>query len=256
MNTVTKPSTGIHPSIACFPDSSEKVIPYFFKRMKLLIVDDEECISSLLEAVFSTPLIRVVKATNESDASALIAASPTHWHCWIVDMNLGKQNQEGLDIIERHSRFPFVIVYSGTGSMENAARAIRLGVAAVIDKSPVAINKLIAKTCSLLPLGLLCRGLLPKSRDIFFALMDTIIANHHEWAARVNLSLRQLENICSIHTGLTPSAVLPFYYGMQYLLHRTITMHELPVEYVVNDLFFMNCLEFVVRKIEMYGHLM
>lgn len=252
MNTGVNKSTAVDSFVITATESHDELLRHFFKRMKLLVVDAEERFQSALQTAFSTTLIDVVTACNRHEATTAIAASSAHWHCWIMEINL---ECEGLDIVEDHPQFPFVIIHSGMGSMEQAARAIRLGVAEVIDKTAGSINRLITKTCALLPLGMLCRGMLPKNRDVFFTLTKSIIINHREWAEKVNLSLRQLENICNLHTGLSPSLVLPFYYGMQYLLHTTIDLHDLPVEYVINERFFLDCLEFVSMKIGMYGGL-
>jgi DNA-binding NarL/FixJ family response regulator len=242
-----------HASSAIEADSQSGVlISRFLKRMKLLIADTDTSILASLATAFSTPLVDVKTASDANQATNAISRSSCPWHTWIFDISLGKRGCEGLEIIEKHQHYPFVIVHSGIGSMEKAAHAIRLGVAEVIDKTAESVSRLIEKTCALLPLGMLCKGRLLKSRGVFFTLAENVIMHHREWAERVNLSLRQLENVCNLHTDLTPSLVLPFYYGMRYLLQTTIDLRHMPVEYVVNERFFLECIEFVARRIEGY----
>jgi len=231
---------------------SEKLTTYFSNRMKLLVVDDSEITLSYIEGFFSTPLINVSTVSNSNDAFSLIAESPLLWHCWIIDINLGMRENDGLDIIERHKTFPFTIVFSGMGSMETAVKAMELGAAEVVDKKPEAINKLILKTCKLMPLSLLCKGRLQKNRNIFFLLKENIIKDHNEWALSANLSLRQLQNICNLYAGMPPTFVLPFYYGLQYLLLSSFEAFSLPPEYSANQEFFQNCLTFLEQNLPYY----
>ena len=168
-------------------------------------------------------------------------------------MNLGQRLNEGLDFIERYKTFPFTIIFSGMGSMEMAAKAMELGVAEVVDKTVDATNKLILKTCKLMPLSLLCKGRLQKNRSVFFLLKENIFKDHNEWAYAANLSLRQLQNICRLYTGMSPSFVLPFYYGIQFLLLSSFEAFKLPAEFSLNQSFFRQCADFVDQNILHYN---
>ncbi len=228
----------------------ETILRFFSKRIKLLIVEDDENVRGYLEGFFTTPFIQVEPAANVDEAFRIISSSALPWHCWIVDINLGKRS--GLDIVEINRQFPFTIIYSGLGSMELAAQAIKLGAAEVIEKKPDSIFKLIMKTCKLIPLSFLCKGFLPKNITVFFLLRENIVRNHLDWANRANLSLRQLQNICGIHTGIPPTYVLPFYYGMQFILLKSFECNEFPVEYASNLSFFKHCLQFVENNLPYY----
>ena len=230
----------------------DKLTNCFAKRMNLLIVDDSEMVITCLEGFFSTPFINVSTATTVDSAFKLISTPSRQWHCWIIDMNLGNRLNEGLDIIEQNKSFPFSIIFSGIGSMETAAQAMELGAAEIIDKTHDAINKLILKTCRLMPISMLCKGRLQKNRSVFFLLKENIIKDCHEWAYAANLSLRQLQNICTLYTGMSPSYVLPMYYGMQQLLVSSFKQFKHPSEYFENESFFYACLDFIDQNLPYY----
>jgi CheY-like chemotaxis protein len=229
---------------------SEKVAQFFLKRMKLLIVEDDEKVRETLEGFFSTPFIQVEKASNTEEAFLAFSSSANPWHCWIIDINLGRLS--GLEILKKNQQFPFAIIYSGIGSMEQAAQAVKLGAAEVIDKKPDSIFKLIIKTCNLIPIGILCKGFLPKNTHVFFLLKENLIKNQNDWAGRANLSVRQLQNICGLHTGMTPPFVIPFYYGLQYLLRSSFESIKLPDEYSAHKPFFRECLNFIDKNLPSY----
>jgi DNA-binding NtrC family response regulator len=140
-----------------------------------VIVEDDIKILEALEVLFSTPYIHVETAINAEEALLAISSSASPWHCWIIDMNLGRLS--GCAILEKHRQFPFTIIYSGIGSMEHAAEAKELGAAEVIDKKPDSILKLIVKICKLIPLSFLCKGFLPNDSKVFFQCLNFIRKN-------------------------------------------------------------------------------
>jgi ActR/RegA family two-component response regulator len=231
---------------------SDRLIEFLSKRINLLIVDDLDMTLNCLEGFFSTPFIRVFTASNSEDAFKLISMPSLQWHCWIIDMNLGKRDNEGLDIIERHEHFPFTVIFSGIGSMEIAAQATKLGVAEVVDKAHDPINKLIIKACKIMSLGVLCKMILQKNRSLFFLLKEKIIKDPHAWAYSANMSLRQLQNICYSYTRMPPSFALPMYYGLQYLLVSSFESLSPPPEYLENQIFFTNCIDFIDQNLTHY----
>jgi CheY-like chemotaxis protein len=237
--------------VSVIAEAHENLAYFFSKRIKILIVEDDKNILAYLEGFFSTPYIQVETAATAEDAFSIISSSVgMPWHCWIVDLGLGTRS--GLDIVESNRQFPFTIIHSGIGSMEIAAKAIKLGAAEVIDKKPDSIFKLIMKVCKLVPLSFLCKGFLPKNTSVFFLLKENILRNHLDWANTANLSLRQLQNICSMHTGISPTYVLPFYYGMHYLLLKSFGNDTFPIEYSSHHSFFFNCLQFVENNLPYY----
>jgi CheY-like chemotaxis protein len=229
---------------------SEKLASFFFKRMNILIVEDDDIILRCLEDFLSTSFIHVETALNAENALVAIASTNTPWHCWIIDMGLGKLS--GLAILEENRQFPFAIIHSGTGSMEQAALAMKLGAADVIDKSPNSMYKVILKICKLIPLSVLCKGFLLKNISAFFLLKENIILDHTEWAYRANVSLRQLQNICNLHTGMPPTFVIPFYYGLQYLLSLSFDSSVLTAEFLPYKPFLTDCLNFIEKNLSYY----
>jgi hypothetical protein len=129
-------------------------------------------------------------------------------------------------LIEEHNNFPFAIVYSGIGSMESASHAIRIGAEAVIDKGGGSIDKLLREVCGVAPLAVLCNGKIFKRKEVLFLLKNHTIRDPKEWAEKSGMSLRQIENISSMHTGMPPSLVIPFYYGLRHLLATDISGKE------------------------------
>jgi ActR/RegA family two-component response regulator len=238
------------PSITGLSEVPEKVNSFFSKHIKLLIVEDDENILGCLKGFFSTPYIQVETALNAENALGAISSSAKPWHCWIIDIDLGKLS--GLAILEKNRQFPFAIIYSGIRSMEQAARAVKLGAAEVIDKQPDSILKVIIKTCKLIPLSVICKGFLLKNITSFFLLKENVIKNHTDWANRANLSLRQLQNICHLRTGMPPTYVIPFYYGLQYLLLLSFGSIDLPAEYAFQKPFLSDCLNFIDKNLPYY----
>ena len=102
--------------------------------------------------------------------------------------------------------------------MENAAQAVRKGAAAVIDKGVDTADRLIREVCELVPLAFLCKGTIFKNRETLFLLKNQTVRATAEWAETANMTVRQLENITTTHTGMPPSLVIPFYYGLRHLL--------------------------------------
>jgi hypothetical protein len=102
--------------------------------------------------------------------------------------------------------------------MESAAHAVQKGAAAVIDKGVDTIDRLIREVCDLVPLAVLCKGIMHKNRETLFLLKNHTIIEPGEWAEKAGMTLRQMENISTTHTGMSPSFAIPFYYGLRYLL--------------------------------------
>ncbi|MBN2037236.1 MAG: response regulator [Chitinispirillaceae bacterium] len=198
--------------------NSASTLQFMSGRINLIIVEDEESLLSMLRATFSSPYINIVTASEMREAGEKIAQRGAIWHCWIVDMCLGERKDAGTALIEENNNFPFAIVYSGLGSMEGAARAIQKGAAAVIDKGVDTLEKLVWEACSLMPLGVLCKGVLRKKKELLFLFKEHSIRDPNEWADKAGITLRQMENISMSATGMPPSFTIPFYYGMRHLL--------------------------------------
>jgi hypothetical protein len=195
-------------------------------KINLLIVEDDEALLPALAGIFSVSCMAVVQATSLDEARSAIARPGTAWHCWIIDLCLGGKKNAGMALIEEHNDFPFAIVYSGIGSMESASHAIRIGAEAVIDKGGGSIAKLLREVCGVAPLAVLCNGKIFKRKEVLFLLKNHTIRDPKEWAEKSGMSLRQIENISSMHTGMPPSLVIPFYYGLRHLLATDISGKE------------------------------
>jgi hypothetical protein len=139
--------------------------------------------------------------------------------------------------------------------MESAAGAVKRGAASVIDKGAASLERLIGEVFGLMPLGVLCRGMLRKKKEQMFLFREHTIRNPVEWAERAGVTLRQMENISITATGLPPSNVIPFYYGLRYLLaaglgveRRLIAAKEIA--------FYWKCVEDLEKNREYYGNML
>ena len=226
-----------------------------FKRINLLIVEDDASLLLMLKNNFSLPYINIVQASSMKAARKAIAGFGGAWHCWIVDMCLGDTKNAGTALIEGHDAFPFAIVYSGLGSMEGAAGAIQKGAAAVIDKGPGTLEKLIGEACGLMPLGVLCKGVLRKKKELLFLFRDHIIRNPNEWADKAGITLRQIENISVSTTGIPPSYTIPFYNGMRYLLAESLGISGRFIA-ETDGAFYRGCVEFLEENQDYYRNML
>ena len=233
----------------------ESVSRCFSGRIHLLIVEDEEYILSALAGIFSIPSITVTTASTIDEARTAIAARGGDWHCWIIDLGLGGKKNAGMALIEESDNFPFAIVYSGLGSMESASHAIQIGAEAVIDKGFGSTAKLITEVCGLAPLAVLCNGKIFKSKEVLLLLKNNFVRDPKEWAKKSGMSLRQIENISSLHTGMPPSIVIPFYYGLNYLLLKEIHGKE-PAVNMEKLTFYKSCIDFLRENLPAYKDLL
>jgi DNA-binding NarL/FixJ family response regulator len=223
-------------------------------KINLLIVEDDETLLSTLAALFSISSIAVTTASTIDDARNAISRGGNGWHCWIIDLCLGGKENAGIALIEEHNNFPFAIVYSGIGSMESASHAIQEGAEAVIDKGYGSTAKLIREVCELAPLAVLCGGKILKSKEALFLLKNHIIREPKEWAKKSGVSLRQIENICSTHTGMPPSLVIPFYYGLRYVLESDLGGKATAIK--KEPAFYASCVDFLQKNLPKYQGLL
>jgi hypothetical protein len=231
--------------------NTDTALSFLSGRINLLIVEDEVGQLVLLKRAFALPYINVVQASTIQEARKAFARDTDAWHCWIVDMCLGETTGAGTTLIEEHGNFPFAIVYSGLGSMESAASAIQKGAAAVIDKGADTLDKLIWEAAGLMPLGVLCKGILRKKKELLFLFKEHTIQNPNEWADKAGISLRQIENISISAAGMPPSFTIPFYYGVRYLLAAGLGVDRqfIPVK---DRAFCQGCVEYVEKNRDYY----
>jgi hypothetical protein len=229
---------------------------YFSRRVNLLIIEDNESLLLALKGIFSIPCFKVTAASSIDEARKAIKRPGTLWHSWIVDMCLAGKDDAGATLIEEHRHFPFAVVYSGLRSMENAARAIQKGAAAVIDKGGDTTDKLIGEVCGLAPLAMLCRGTLSKNREVLFLLKNQTVKGPAEWADRANMSLRQLEYISQTHTEMSPTMVIFFYYGLRHLLLSDFGVKGIVTNNKEEQSFYQNCIENLQENMPAYQNIL
>jgi|GEM_PF-5515770 hypothetical protein len=220
-------------------------------RIHVLIVEDEQSLRTMLVDVFSTPCTSVSTAATIVEAENVIARHSGAWHCWIVDLCLGQKKDAGMALIEKHGNFPFAIVYSGMGSMESASHATQLGAQAVIDKGFGSTGKLLTEVCGMAPVAVLCKGTAVKSKDVLFLLKSRCIREPREWADAAGITLRQLQNIATIQTGLPPSQAIPFYYGLRRVLCACLGAGMPPLENC-DEAFLRDCVHFLEQNLHLF----
>lgn len=185
----------------------------------LLIDDDEELIDSMIDLIES-PLYSIHTAGNTVQAMEKINKKNQTWHCWVLDIAM-EEEDSGLKILQKTQHFPYVLVLSGLGSMNTASRAAKLGAAKICDKDPSLLQQLVKDLAHISSLGTLLRGQPTKYFSTFNLLATHQIRSPEEWAAKANITLRQLRRICHMHVPLSPGTIIPFFYCVRFLLERS-----------------------------------
>lgn len=185
----------------------------------LLIDDDEELIDSVIDLIES-PLYSIHTAGNTDEAMEKIHKKNHTWHCWILDIAM-EEEDSGLKILQKTQHFPYVLVLSGLGSMSTASRAAELGAAKIRDKDPSLLQQLVKDLAHISSLGTLLRGQPTKYFSTFNLLATHQIRSSEDWAGKANITLRQLRRICHMHAPLSPGTIIPFFYGVRFLLEHS-----------------------------------
>lgn len=210
-----------HPCAETMTTPVQKGLRLFEKRIGLLIVDDHEILRVSLADIFSSPLFDVTTAATVNQACDVIDQRPVPWHCWVVDIDLGR-GQSGLDLLTRYPNFQFAIVLSGLQRMSLAAEAIRLGARMAIDKDPSSVDRLHDAVCKTAALGFLFNGKKCDHIDLFQLLQDDEITTIEEWARCGCIELRKLHRICDCYPPITPKLGLALYRAVYYLLRNPV----------------------------------
>jgi hypothetical protein len=188
----------------------------FRHKVKLLIIDDDASICTMLGEIFVSPLFCISSVTSLEEAYRIIGNSPDQWHCWIVDVDLGC-NRTGLDLLRRYPQFSFSVILSGLHSMTTAAEAMGLGARTVVDKSHEYIDKLYDEVCKTAALGFVLRGCPTPHLQLFLLLQKAATASVEEWAKTGCMEVRRLQRICELYS-LSPRYALSLYRTIYYLL--------------------------------------
>jgi ActR/RegA family two-component response regulator len=210
-------------------------------KVNLLIVDDDQLILKALTARFDSPLFQITTAENYNDACLKIAQPGTHWHCWILDIDLGDEHN-GFDIVKLFPDFHFVIVLSGLRSMHLASEAIARGAMYVFDKNPDLFERLHDAVCKVAALGYLLHGNSSHAMNHFLLLERSVMTSIDEWAAKACVDVRHLQRICEARTGAGARNALSMYYGLYSLLRGEIAFSSSEAAY------FDSCVRQIVKE--------
>jgi hypothetical protein len=93
--------------------------------------------------------------------------------------------------------------------------------ASEIDKCDAFLHKrgkLFAELCRICALSYLIRAARTDYREFFKPLMKNRIHDAHQWAKASNVTERYIRDICKLHTGISPSYAIPYYYVLERLL--------------------------------------
>ena len=221
------------------------------RKFNILLIEDNFYTLEAVQDMLDSPLLNVESAHSYAIARQRIMDSRIRWHCWVLDINLGG-NENGLNLMREFSRFPFIIILSGLKNMHLASQAVRLGAVDVFDKSPrtslFSFTDAVFRTAVL---GYLLNGKGSDHLPTFLALKNHVLCSVPEWAQHSCLSVRYLERICTIHFDLSPRHVLSLYYFLLssiHLLENDASIKEFCKLYDLTErTYFRNCAKFVME---------
>lgn len=111
------------------------------RKIKLLIVDDEEAFLNAIARRLEMRDFIVTKASN--GGQALEAAEKNRFDLALVDLKMpGMNGQELLEILKRDHRHIEVVILTGHGSLDSAVECTKLGAFGYLPK-PYEIEKLL-----------------------------------------------------------------------------------------------------------------
>ncbi len=111
------------------------------RKIKLLIVDDEEKFLDSIARRLEMREFEVTKATNGTDA--INYAKNMKFDLALLDLKMpGMDGKEVLEILKREHKFIEVIMLTGHGSLESAVECTKLGAYGYLPK-PYEFEKLI-----------------------------------------------------------------------------------------------------------------
>lgn len=193
------------------------------QAISILLVDDESGQRDLIQTILDSSLIKITPASSLNEARKIIRGSTAPWNCWIIDLNLGR-NQSGLSLLEESNSFPFIIVMSGLGSMQISCEATKKGALEVFDKKPQnLLTEFVDKAYRVASLGYLLNGKRTDYLATFLCLKDSVLHTAPEWADKACISIRYLEKLCNLHVGLAPRYALPYFYALCCSLYTETT---------------------------------
>ena len=195
------------------PKIDNTILDFFNKKINILAIDDERVILDAVTGIFSSPLFNIITGSTVKQAFKIINETKEPWHCWILDINIGREG-DGFDILKKYPNFPFAVMLSGLRSMTIASDAMKYGAIGVFDKDPESLDLLFDGICKVASLGFILGGKGGQYLENFQLLMTNHIKNPEGWANLACISIRQLERICAIHSTLTPRFLISLYYTL------------------------------------------
>ncbi|MBD3345036.1 MAG: response regulator [Chitinivibrionales bacterium] len=204
-------------------DLVKRLSEYFAAKINILLVDDMPLVIDFYRSAFDSPLINLSTASSLDEAYALIRSAEQPWHCWLLDIDLGK-GQNSIEIIRNYPDFPFVLILSGLQSMSVAAEAVKCGAMDVFDKSPEIVPKLVSEVCGIAALGYILGGKKTQYLDTYMLLYKEVILGLEMWAQKACITDRQLRRICALHPFANPSTIRPLYYSLYYVLCKSLEL--------------------------------
>lgn len=233
--------------------SVKEAIALLEKKVNLLVIDDDSAIRNAFPDLFASPLFNITTTESLEGAYRHIGNAPHKWHCWCVDIDLGK-GQTGLRVLQKYPQFNFAVVLSGLRSMGLASDAMKSGARSVVDKDPAHFDRLYDEICKTAALGFVLEGKQSPDIETFALLQDTSVTTIDEWAQKANLPVRQLHRICEPYGKLTPHYAISLYRAIFYLLWNGDGSSEntdspsLTFPYSNQKELYQYCVAYVVRK--------
>ncbi len=236
---------------------AQEIYDLFENRINILVVDDESVVLNVVRDMFCSPLINLHTTDTVQEAYKIIEESNNPWHCWILDITIGKE-ESGFDILQRYPHFPFVVMLSGLGSMTIATEALEQGAMKVFDKSPESQELLFDDVCKASSLGFILNGKGTKHINTYYLLKSNLIPDASVWADQGYMSKRNLERICVSHSPFTPRFTIPLYYTLYYVLSLSKELIAPEYDFTRDDsdphlqAFYKQQIEFVEKNFSRY----
>lgn len=185
--------------------------------VNMLIIDDREEHLFVLTEMFESSVFNLYTAASYHDAVRIIQSADHPWHCWIADFDLGF-GRTGNDFLEKFKGFPYVVIVSALGSMEDAATAMISGAQGVFDKDPESLERMFETVCKVAATGFILRGKGSDYLSTFLLLANPAIQTPQDWGAAAGIGPRQLEKICKLYTCLSPKRLIKLFHSVLLLL--------------------------------------
>ncbi len=153
------------------------------RQERILVVDDDQAICTLLEALLQAEGFHVESRLTVADALSLVDEHPSGFDVVLTD--LGFENESGIELLQQlrdRENAPVSIVMTGQATVANAVESLRHGAYDFIEK-PLVRDQLLA----VLGRGLLYRRLLRENTRYKLFLEDMV----REKSAALRQSLEQ-----------------------------------------------------------------